>query len=82
MKDVNSCNNSQRQYMALADHALDRVKSFNIFDFTMIKLCLVSIGLVIGSMYNKFIRKNAVFFIFAAVLSYLYLTYKLFFEKE
>lgn len=82
MKNCLICQNIKLYYAVIADFAMERVKFFNVFDFAMLKVCLLSIGMLLGAFYSKHIKKSAFFIIIIALCSYIYLIYKLFYDDE
>lgn len=64
------------------DLAMDKAHGFSIFDFAVLKVCLLSLGLWLGACFAKFFKKfrGALFVLFAA--SWMYLFWRIFFEDE
>lgn len=82
MKSCALCKIVKIYYAVLIDYVMEKIKTFDVLEWALVKVCLVSIGLIFGSFYNKFIRKNIVLITIIAICSYVYLMYKLFFEKN
>lgn len=76
------CDECTKTATEISEIALKKAKTFDIFDFAMFKVCLLSIGTLIGAKFSKSVKKFAPFFVIIAVCSYAYLIYKMFFEEE
>ena len=62
--------------------AMDKAHDFSIFDFAVLKVCLLSLGLWLGSCFAKLFQKcrSVLFVVFVA--SWLYLFWRIFFDGE
>ncbi len=65
---------------SLADTVFTKVKGFDMFDFAILKICLGTIGMLIGMCFSKSLKKAAPFLVLVAIVSYAYIMYKVFFE--
>ncbi len=65
----------------ITDYSLSIIRSLTIFDFAIVKVCLVSIGVLIGYKFNSNIKKATPFILVTAITSYVYLMYTFFFRK-
>ncbi|MGI5966258.1 MAG: hypothetical protein ACOX65_04910 [Anaerotruncus rubiinfantis] len=61
---------------------MDRWKRFTVSDVAVFKICLLSIGALIGMYWAKACRKLAPFIWAAAVASYAYLIWRMVFCDE
>lgn len=61
---------------------LRKVRKFGIFDFTLMKLGILSVGLVFGAVFSGFVLKYIAVFLGIFALSYIYLAVRLFFIKD
>lgn len=64
------------------DFAMSKAQGFSVFDFAVLKVCLLSLGLWLGACFSRFFGKfrTALFVAFAA--SWLYLFWRIFFDGE
>lgn len=77
------CANEARNCAARwTDYAMGKAHSFSVFDFAVLKVCMLSLGLWLGSCFAKFFKKfrGALFVLFAA--SWMYLFWRIFFDCE
>ncbi|MFI3227188.1 MAG: hypothetical protein R3Y09_07210 [Clostridia bacterium] len=82
MKDCKACQSIKLYYAILMDLVMEKFKTFSVLDIGIFKICLLSIGLLFGGFFNKFIRKNAILIAIIAIASYAYLIYKIFFKED
>lgn len=67
---------------AVIAQSMEKARGFSIFDFAMLKLCLLTLGLWLGSQFTKlFSRFKQVLFITFA-FSWVYLMWRVFFHNE
>ena len=64
------------------DYAVSKAQNFSVFDFAIFKVCLLSLGLGLGTCFSRFFKKfrGVLFVAFAA--SWLYLFWRIFFDCE
>lgn len=64
------------------DHSMTKARGFSVFDFAMLKICLLSLGLFLGSCFASFFKRfrAALFVLFAA--SWLFMLWRIFFDDE
>ncbi len=60
--------------MKLIEWLNSKVRSYDIFDIGLLKLLMVSLGLIMGAYYPEFIKKHITFFVVFAVISGVILT--------
>lgn len=55
-------------------YMVSKAQSFSVFDFAVLKICLLSFGLWVGSCFAKFFKKfrGMLFIAFAAAWGYLF----------
>lgn len=82
MREYRFYTQAQLSYAVFMDYIMDRVRRFSILDFGIFKLCILSIGMIIGSFFSKCLKKCTPVLVIIALASYAYLIYKLFFEEE
>lgn len=64
------------------NYSVERAKEFGIFEFAMLKICLISLGLWLGSVFASFFKRFRVVLFIGFVASYIYLIWRLFFRDE
>ena len=64
---------------SLAEKVYTKVKEFSLADFIILKVCLGSIGMLLGALFSKSVKKLAPFLIIVSVVTYAYMVYKIFF---
>ncbi len=62
--------------------SMQQVRTFGIFDFSMFKTALFSLGLLIGAHFSHAIRKFRPLVWASFLLSYSYLIWRVFFSKK
>lgn len=64
------------------DYAVSKAQTFSVLDFAIFKVCLLSLGLWLGTCFSRFFKKfrGVLFVAFAA--SWLYLFWRIFFDCE
>lgn len=67
---------------ALTDYVLKRAETFDLFDWAIFKTCLLSLGVLIGSMLAKFFKKLAPLTTIIFIASWGYLIWRVFFSQE
>ena len=82
MKDCKVCETARINYAVLIDFIMDKVQAFTVFDFAIFKTCLFSLGLLFGALFSEKIKKFAPVVVIITIVSYIYLIYKVFFEKD
>ena len=55
--------------MKLIEWCNSKVRSFDIFDIGLLKLLMISVGLIVGAYYPEFIKGHITFFVVFAVIS-------------
>jgi small multidrug resistance family-3 protein len=58
--------------------ALDAARKYNMWDYGVLKICLFSLGVVIGAAFPTFFQSIIVIVAVVFTVSYLYLIYKTF----
>lgn len=61
---------------------LARVRDFSLFDFALMKLCLVSFGLYVGSKFSEFFKKFRVFLFISFIISSFYMLWRVFIRRD
>ncbi len=82
---MEKCNLAEKNlccFKMMIDTVMSKVKKFNLFDFTIMKICLSFMGIFIGIKCSDKLKKSASTIGFIALLSYLYMLYKFFVEEE
>lgn len=64
------------------DKAMERLQYFSIWDYGILKCCLISFGVLFGIMLKEKGKKWAPLFVVTFLLSYGYLIFILFFCKD
>lgn len=82
MKTKKMNNNNKSTKTSLTDYSLSIIRNLSIFDFAIVKICLISIGMLIGVRFNSNIKKSTPFIGIVALTSYLYLITKFFTTKK
>lgn len=63
-------------------YSVERAREFGFFEFAMFKLCLLSLGLWLGSLFASFFKRFRVVLFIGFVASYIYLIWRLFFRDD
>ena len=66
----------------LIDFIMERLKTFTVGDYAVFKVCIFSLGALVGAVYSKTIKKCAPVIAVISILSYGYLIYKMFFKED
>lgn len=61
---------------------LARVHEFSTFDFALMKLCLISFGLCLGSKFTNFFKKFRFVLLIGFILSFIYLIWRVFIRED
>ncbi len=61
---------------------MKRAKTFEMEDFAALKLCLVSLGLLLGSTFSNFFKKLSPLIKAVFIISYAFLIWRIFFEPQ
>ncbi len=64
--------------MGLFAWAKNRIEKFNIWDIAIFKIYLASLGMIVGAYFSQFVKTNIWIFTSIAVLSGLWMIYKMF----
>lgn len=62
----------------LANYSVEQARGFSLLDFAVFKVCLLSLGIWIGSQFSKFFKRFRVFVFLGFIASYVYLIWRLF----
>lgn len=65
-----------------AQYSVEKARTFSVLDFAFLKVCILSLGIWLGSMFSKFFRRFRVVVFFGFVISYLYLIWRIFFRED
>lgn len=58
------------------NNMLERTKSYNLWDFSALKIALVAVGILLGAYFSKFFLYNIVIVWVVFVVTYLFIMYK------
>ena len=64
------------------DYAVSKAQNFSVFDFAIFKVCLLSLGLWLGTCFSRFFKKFRGGLFVALAASWLYLFWRIFFDCE
>jgi len=64
--------------MSLFSWIETKIQKYSIWDFGVLKLCVVVFGIIIGAYISTFVKDNLGIFIAIFVVSYAYLIYSFF----
>lgn len=64
------------------DYAVSRAQGFSVFDFAIFKVCLLSLGLWLGTCFSRFFKKFRGVLFIAFTASWLYLFWRIFFDCD
>lgn len=67
---------------ALIDYSAERARGFSILDFAVLKLCLVTFGVWLGSQFSKLFGKFRHVIFATFILSWVYLIWRIFLRDE
>ncbi|MFA9464920.1 MAG: hypothetical protein ACERKN_11595 [Velocimicrobium sp.] len=62
----------------IIDSAMNSVKSFSLFDFSCLKIALLSLGILLGSYFSKFFSSKIVFVWITYIVTFAYIMYRTF----
>lgn len=63
-------------------YLVERARGFSVFDFAMLKLCLLSLGLWLGAQFANLFKRVRVFVFLGFVASYIYLIWRIFLRND
>lgn len=66
----------------LVAYLMEKARGFNVFDFAMLKICLLSFGLWIGSKFSKFFSRFKGILFLGFIFSYVFLIWRIFFRED
>lgn len=61
--------------------AMDKVKTFSVWDFGVFKFCLVSFGILLGAYFARFFLSYITVIWVIFILAYAYMFYRVFSKK-
>lgn len=76
--NVNYFLRCKEKLKVVAEFFMKRVAAFSIMDFAVLKLCLLSFGLWLGSCFAKYLKKFRVFLLISFLISYVFLIWRIF----
>lgn len=62
--------------------SMEEVRNFSVLDFGIFKLCLLSLGLWLGTLWNKLLKHCRPLLFLGFAISWLYLIWRIFFKDE
>jgi len=62
----------------LINRALDSTKNYNVFDFGILKITLISAGILLGAYFSEFFLSNIALVWIIFIISYVIIMYKTF----
>ena len=62
--------------MKIIEELNEKIKNMNIFDISMLKLGLISFGMIIGAHFDYFVKNNLMTFIILWLVTWFYLIWK------
>jgi len=65
----------------LINKALNSTKNYNIFDFSILKLSLITFGILLGAYFSKFFLSIILFIWIVFIVCYAMIMYKTFIKK-
>lgn len=66
----------------LANFTVERTQGFNMLDFAVLKICLLSFGLWLGSKFADFLKRYRLFLFLGFLFSYVYLIWRIFLSDQ
>lgn len=63
---------------SLISYLVERARSFSILDFAMFKVCLLSVGLLLGTVFSKFFSKFKMLILTGFLVSWAYMFWRIF----
>jgi len=78
MSNCPMCEKAKNSCAVLIDYLMDAVRKFTPFDFAIFKTLMFSMGLLIGGIFSKKVKKFEIVLIFISLASFVYVMYKLF----
>ncbi len=68
-------------FKKLTEWMTKKIRRLTVWDFSIVKIVLILIGMMIGSFIPVFIQTNIWYFFGVALIGYIYLMYIMFKEK-
>ena len=65
-----------------ADYSVTQAQTFSLFDFAVLKVCLLSLGVWLGACFSRFFKKFRGILFVAFTASWLYLFWRVFFDDD
>lgn len=65
-----------------AAYSMEKARGFSMLDFAFLKVCLLSVGIWMGSQFSRFFRRFRIVVFLGFVVSYIYLIWRLFLRDE
>lgn len=65
----------------LLNYLMETAHRFSVLDFALFKVCLLSLGIWLGSQFSKFFKRFRVFVFLGFIASYVYLIWRLFLRE-
>ncbi len=82
-ENVTRCAQDASDYIvSLIKFVVARAKDFSALDFALLKLCLVSFGLYIGSKFAEFFKKFRFVLLISFFISYIYMLWRIFIRED
>ena len=82
-ENVTRCAQDASDYIvSLIKFVVARAKDFSVLDFALLKLCLVSFGLYIGSKFAEFFKKFRIVILISFIISYAYMLWRIFIRED
>lgn len=69
-------------FCSFVKFVIARTHDFSLFDFAVLKLCLVSFGLYLGSKFANFFKKFHFIIFISFILSTIYMLWRVFMRKD
>lgn len=75
---LNELSKGKKQF-GLIDFMISRVTAFSIFDWGIFKICLISFGVLLGTLYNKLFKKLAPLVAVVFIATWVYMLWRVLF---
>ncbi len=66
----------------LINKTLNASRKYNILDYGLLKICLISLGILLGASFSQFFLKNLSIIWAIFIISYIWILYKTFIKYK
>lgn len=81
MEIIDKLNKQVLSIMGIVEWSENKIRNLSIWEFALVKITLVLIGIVIGAYISTFVQQYAVYFVTVIAVLYAVLIYRMFGKK-